>query len=160
MKAPKILLILLFLAAALSLQAQVDGVDPNLLDQILYLKIDARLLSAEGELLWQMENTAYTISGRTVDVRLEGSNLTAISRLTPYRQENDTVLLVAQGEVWYSPDKQAERKYYSGMTSIPVALGESALFFPLGVQSRENRNAFILEIEITVDLFTRQAQSS
>lgn len=160
MKAPKPLLILLFLVAALSLQAQVDGVDPELLNQILHLEIDVRLLSAEGELLWQMENTAYTISGRTVDVRLEGTNLLAISRLTPYRQKDESVLLVAQGEVWYTPEKQADRQYYSGMTSIPVALGESALFFPLGVRSEKNRNAFILEIEITVDLFTRQAQTS
>ena len=66
------------------LYAQEPSTADGLLDQVLYLDIEARLLSGKGESLWQMENKAYTISGRTVDVRLEGSNILAISRLTPY----------------------------------------------------------------------------
>ena len=137
------------------LYSQENIAADKFLDQVLYVDIKARLLSGEGESLWQMENKAYTISGRTVDVRLEGSNILAISRLTPYTREDETVLLVAQGEVWYTRSEDEGMKYYSGMTSIPVALGESALFFPLGVRPKKTEGAFILEIEITVDLYTR-----
>ena len=140
------------------LTAQSAAVPENLANQILYLQIDARLLSGQGEKLWEMENKAYTISGRTVDVRLEGTNILAISRLTPYTREDETVLLVAQGEVWYTRSKEEGMKYYSGMTSIPVALGESAIFFPLGVDPEKSADAFSIEIEITVDLYTRMVE--
>ena len=75
--------------------------------------------------------------------------------LPPTPGEDETVLLVAQGEVWYTRSEDEGMKYYSGMTSIPVALGESALFFPLGVRPKKSEGAFIIEIEITVDLYTR-----
>ena len=138
------------------LAAQEAPSTDELLDQILYLEIDARLLSAGGEVLWDMENKAYTISGRTVDVRLEGTNILAISRLTPYTREGDQVLLVAQGEVWYTRSSEEGMKYYSGMTSIPVSLGESAIFFPLGVDPETREDGFIIEIEITVDRYSQQ----
>lgn len=148
--------LLLLLVLLFPLAAQEAPSTDELLDQILYLEIDARLLSAGGEVLWDMENKAYTISGRTVDVRLEGTNILAISRLTPYTREGDQVLLVAQGEVWYTRSSEEGMKYYSGMTSIPVSLGESAIFFPLGVDPETREDGFIIEIEITVDRYSQQ----
>lgn len=145
---------LMLLLLPLSMGAQDRPVD-DLLQQVLYLEFDARLLSGNGELLWQMENRAYTISGRTVDVRLEGGNVLAISRLTPYLKDDDTVLLVAQGEVWYNRNNPRDVKYYSGMTSIPIDLGESAIFFPLGMHDQPDKAAYTIEIEITVDRYTQ-----
>ncbi len=146
-----IIAFLLFLSSfGVSAQDQPDSA--NLLDQVLYLQLHARLISRTGDVLWQMDNNAYTISGRTVDVRLEGSNVMAISRLTPYLNHDEGVLLVAQGEVWYNRFSAEDVKYLSGMTSIPLSLGESALFFPMGVEPHgEEDRSFILEIEITVD---------
>ena len=120
---------------------------------MLYLQLNARLIDRNGEILWQMQNNAYTISGRTVDVRLEGSNVLALSRLTPYLEAGDSnILLVAQGEVWYNRRSAEDLKYLSGMTSIPIKLGESALFFPMGIDPHgDEERAFILEIEITVN---------
>ncbi len=135
--------------------AQEGGGGEDLLRQVLYLDFHARLLSGSGELLWEMENKAYTISGRTVDIRLEGGNVLAISHLTPYLQGEDKVLLVAQGEVWYNRNRPRDVKYYSGMTSIPIALGESAIFFPLGLNEKTEKTAYIIEIEITVDRYTQ-----
>ena len=132
-----------------------EQIGDDLLRQVLYLEFHARLLSGDGELLWEMENKAYTITGRTVDVRLEGGNVLAISHLTPYLQDTDMVLLVAQGEVWYDRKSPRNVKYYSGMTSIPLALGESAIFFPLGINEKKEQTAYIIEIEITIDRYTQ-----
>jgi hypothetical protein len=135
--------------------AAQEGSVEDLLQQVLYLEFEARLLSGNGELLWKMENKAHTISGRTVDIRLEGGNVLAISRLTPYIQGDDTVLLVAQGEVWYNRNNPRDVEYYTGMTSIPIALGEGAIFFPLGIHDQPDQSAYIIEIEITVDRYTQ-----
>ncbi len=132
-----------------------EGDVDDLIRQVLYLEFHARLLTGGGELLWEMENKAYTISGRTVDVRLEGGNVLAISHLTPYLRNDDMVLLVAQGEVWYNRNNPRDVKYYSGMTSIPIELGESAIFFPLGLNEKIEQTAYIIEIEITVDRYTQ-----
>ncbi len=158
----RFILALLLCFSSFGLPAQDASDSANLLDQVLSLKLHARLINSSGDVAWQMDNNAYTISGRTVDVRLEGSNVMAISRLTPYLNNDEGVLLVAQGEVWYNRFSAEDVKYLSGMTSIPLKLGESALFFPMGVDPHgDGESSFILEIEITVNKLSQlQADNS
>lgn len=107
-----------------------------LLDKALRIQVTARILGEDQTLVWDMDATYITISGRTVTVPLKGSNIVVLVHITPYKEdENGDLLLVAQGQVWYTPEGSQEVKYLSTLKSIPLRLGEKLLFFPLGTAS-------------------------
>lgn len=113
-------------------------------------QIFARLVEdREAGAVWDMEITRQTISGRAVSVRIEGDSLVVLAQFTPYQQTDDEILLVAQGQTWLTvPDAEGVR-YRTAFKSVPLILGESLYFFPLGYKfSEEHSDGLNLEIEI------------
>lgn len=147
---------LLLLAAAVAARAEdlnITEALQALLDNALEVKISARIFPADAEKEpWTAASTRLTIPSRAVKVRLEGDNVQIYLVCTPYVQENGEVLLLSQGQVWFTEPPEKEAKYFSTFYSIPVAYGEKVLYFPLGMSDAEAKDQgyFNIELEIVI----------
>lgn len=119
-------------------------------DRALVVRIAAKVLVDQDDPIWNMESTTFTISGRAVKVKLEGGNVFGFAHFTPYLQEDDTILLLAQGEVWVSSEDSDQVRYYPTMKSITITPGEKVLFFPLGLSENPIGDSYRIELEIEV----------
>jgi hypothetical protein len=147
---------LMLVAAAFAARAEdlnITEALKSLLDNALEVKISARIFPADTEQEpWTAESTRLTIPGRAVKVRLEGDNVQIYLICTPYVQENGEVLLLSQGQVWFTAPPEKEAKYFSTFYSIPVTYGEKVLYFPLGLtdDAAKGRGYFNIELEIVI----------
>jgi hypothetical protein len=123
----------------------------QLLDNALQVNISATVLPAGANPVWSVESSKLTIPGRSVKVRLDGENVQIYLTCTPYTQDNGDILLVAQGQVWFTKPPDGELKILNTFQSIPVTFGEKVLFFPLGVpKSAKENKYFNIELEIQI----------
>lgn len=117
----------------------------------LSVNLNTRILGTENETVWHMESSRVTISGEAVSVKLKGENLVLIANITPYLNPDNTIFLVAKGEIFLSGDDDSEEvKYYTTLKSLPVKNGERVVFFPLGMAYDSNSNFYSMEMEIQV----------
>ncbi len=129
-------------------------------DNVFSVNVIGRIYDSGNVSSWEMEVAKYTISGRKVSLRLEGNELTVIADITPYTDEEDGILLVAQGQVWIETPEEETVKYTSAMKSLPIKLGDKVYFYPLGITENYDAEMFILELEIQVLPYKNIAQSS
>ena len=143
--------VLLFLSLS-----SVFGVDVNdalkyLENNALNIEIITRIVDEQGITVWDAEMSRITISGKSVKVKLQGVNILVITDITPYIRNDSTVLLVSQGEVWIGSPESEEMNHYSTIKSLPVSMGESLMFFPLGVIKTMDKKIYNIELEIQVN---------
>ena len=146
------LLLALFTMSQATAQDQ-KGLEDSIrevLDQALRINIVARVYPGQGE--EPVALSKLTVPGHAVAVRLEGSNVQIRANLTPYILENGRLVLVAQGEVWFSePSAQDAVQYLSSIESLPIELGEKIFFYPLGLPDpMKGTNHFNLALEIQI----------
>lgn len=91
-----------------------------------------------------------TVSGKPVSVNLKASNLQIAAVFIPYYVDETSLVLLTQGKVMLKPVNLADGKYFSTVDSLPLRIGEKALFFPLGLieEKMENISSCVLEIEV------------
>jgi hypothetical protein len=141
-------------------EVDIDSLDEalrELADTAMGVHITARITQGAEQTVWDMDVTRVTISGRAVTVRLDGSNVTVVAKFTPYRDGEESVLLVAQGQTWISRNGGSQQiDYQTAFESLPVELGETVVFLPLGdneltmdVETEESTR-FNIELEVTV----------
>ncbi|MFW5742655.1 MAG: hypothetical protein ACOCW3_03855 [Spirochaetota bacterium] len=130
-RASPIIGLLLFLVATAAEAVELDDILKALLDQALTLTITARVVEDGEETIQSYELTRVTISGRAVRLRLEGGNITVVAEFTPYEEE-DGILLVAEGRILLRTADDEEVQYMTSLRSVPLAIGERAVFYPLG----------------------------
>ena len=111
---------------------EIDDVLQAILDQAFTITIVARVTENGRETVHSYELTQVTISGRAVRLRLEGGNLTIIAEFTPYEAEDSSILLIAEGRIWLTTPDDEATQYRTSLKSIPLELGETVLFYPLG----------------------------
>lgn len=106
----------------------------ELLAGALQLHISARIVDEdESDAVWTMDVTRITMSGRAVAVRLDGSNITVLAEFTPYWEDDDSLILLVQGQTWiYDGRDNIEPEYRTSFTTLPIRLGEPIVFLPLG----------------------------
>ncbi len=147
----------LFLALSVSpLRAvELDDILRALLDQALTVRITARVVENGRVTVQSYELTRVTISGRAVRLRLEGGNLIVIAEFTPY-EADDGILLVAEGRIVLRTPEDDEVKYMTSLRSIPLAIGERVVFYPLGRTTfdveadGDHGNPLNIELEVEV----------
>jgi hypothetical protein len=122
------------------------------LKQVLSMNIAARVSESGEEAVWRVESSKCTVPGRSVSVKIVGKNIVILADFTPYVDADSSIVLVAQGHVWISPDGGEPLKYLSALKSIPVRMGEKVLFFPLGVKSVEAASDTIYNIELEIEV--------
>ncbi|TVQ40169.1 MAG: hypothetical protein EA384_03865 [Spirochaetaceae bacterium] len=147
------------LICAAALTAGADDLEEALRllsQQALSVNIVARITENGQETVWNMEVSRVTIAGRAVVLRLDGSNVVVVVQFTPYRENADELLLVAQGQTWVGGTAGEEVKYRTSFKSMPVTLGESVVFFPLGARvdgialEDDEYAGFNIELEVQV----------
>ena len=154
-----ILVSALFTLCLVSLGAQAGDLEryfenedlDTLIDRILELQITATVLPPDQQPVWNSQSKKVTIPGRSVAVRLLGDNIRIDVIFTPYQEESGSLLLVAQGQVWFSEAQDANTTYLTTIQSIPVSWGEKVLFFPLGF-SDEIAGASTFNIKLEVEI--------
>jgi len=152
-------------------QAAGSDTDPKealqeLLSKALTVTVSARILppdavDAQSETpVWNAQSTKLTIPGRSIKVRLDGDNVRIYLICTPYLQDNGEVLLLAQGQVWFTEPQDNENRYVTTFYSIPVSYGEKVLFFPLGVAKPDEtqKKHFNIELEIKIVPYEKKQQ--
>lgn len=158
------------LVALGTLRAAAQPVDPEdlsealsaLLEGAFTVHIRARIFdSDDNATIWDMDLTRVTIGGRTVSVRLDGSNMVVEADFTPYYDANDELMLVAEGRTWIETD-DGEQEYRTAFTTLPIDLGEPILFLPLGTTGdsgnvpvdTEYFGRLNIELEINVERYS------
>lgn len=129
---------------------KTDAVIQSLMENGLAVHIFTRITPSASESEWTAESTKLTLSGRSVRVKLSGEDLLINANLTPYLNDDDTILLIAQGEVYQGGEDTEGVRYSSTFRSLPVAPGEKVVFFPLGLALDENNQFYNIEMEIEV----------
>lgn len=121
----------------------------SLIDEALQLNIVVKVLPPDQTPVWNSVSKNVTIPGRSVAVRLVGQHIRIDAVFTPYQEADGNLILVAQGQVWFSA--ATETKYFTTFQSVPVSLGEKVLFFPLGLSEQlEMKKTFTLQIEVQI----------
>lgn len=147
----QLLIIVTLLTICFNLQADAGGIDKYIEGKKLSVNLNTRILGSENETVWHMESSKVTISGEAVKVKLKGENLVLIADITPYLNPDNTIFLVAKGEIFLSDSADSEEvKYYTTLQSLPVEDGEKVVFFPLGMAYDSNSNFYSMEMEIQV----------
>lgn len=115
------------------------------------VNLTTRILGEQNETIWHMDSSNITVSGEAVKVKLSGDNLVLIANITPYLNKDNTIFLVAKGEIFLSDSADSEDvKYYTTLKSLPITNGEKVIFFPLGMAYDSNSNFYSMEMEIQV----------
>ena len=141
------ILTVLFLTG-LSAQETGDELD-YLASRELVVSLSTRIMETQEKTVWKMDNTKITPSGQAVSVKMSGENVVIFAQITPYLQNDNSILLNAQGEVFISSEEEGTQ-YYSTLKSLPVVPGEKVLFFPLGMAVDSEKNLYYIELEIQV----------
>ena len=117
---------------------------------VYVIKVNLKIIDDEKKELVNSKWKIKTVSGKAVAIHVKGNNLFIKADLTPYYVDNNSLLLLTRGNVMLTPAHSEESKYYSTVNSLPVKLGEKALFFPLGLlnEKMENISSCVLEIEV------------
>jgi hypothetical protein len=154
-----VLMVLSFLQPDASVAAQdADDALNALLEGALTINIYARIVDEDqNEEVWNMNVTRVTIGGRSVSVQMEGSNIRVLAEFTPYWENDEELLLVAQGQTWIESDDGSKPEYRTAFTTLPVRLGEPILFLPLGAGhlpvDTERFGRLNIELEINVERY-------
>jgi hypothetical protein len=123
----------------------------SLIDKALQLNITAKVLPPGHQPAWNSASKKVTIPGRSVAVRLVGENIRVEAVFTPYQDESGNMLLLAQGQVWFSEVRGEKTRYLTTFQSIPVAWGEKVLFFPLGISHElGDQKTFTIRLEVEI----------
>ena len=143
--------ILLLLVSLPSLFAEdIEDIIRKLEDNALQVHITARVKQKNNVSVWHMDISKVTISGKTVNVKLKGDDILVYANITPYAKSKNSILLVAQGQVWITSPNSKNVEYTSTIKSLPITTGEKVLFYPLGVATPTDNNHYLIELEIQV----------
>ncbi|MCL1818390.1 MAG: hypothetical protein FWG35_05610 [Spirochaetaceae bacterium] len=129
------------------------------LKQVLSMNIAARISEAGEDAVWKVESSKNTISGRSVSVKLVGDNIVVLADFTPYVDADSSIVLVAQAQVWISPQGGKPLEHFTALKSLPVRMGEKVLFFPLGVTSMETNPDSTHNIELEIHVLPSEGPS-
>ncbi len=162
---PLFLAALLFVSTGVASQSteptELPDAVQDLLDGALKLYINARIVDESEtsvDTVWTMDLTRITVSGRAVNVRLDGSNITVLAEFTPYWENDDSLTLLVQGQTWiYDEQTDSEPEYRTSFTTLPIRLGEPIVFLPLGTGhlplDTERFGRLNIELEVNVERY-------
>ena len=122
--------------------------DRNIRNYLINFRL--RIVDHENNPLVDSVWSRVTRSGQSVSVNLRVNNLNIAVIFIPYFRDENSIMLLSQSKVILKYLNYPGGRYYSVVDSIPLKLGEKALFFPLGLleEKIENISSCVLEIEV------------
>lgn len=138
----------------------VDQLFDFLSGKVLSVSIELKLLDGNREISWDAESSHITVVGRSVNVRLVAEELIIDAYITPFGSVDSNLVLVANGEIWFS-EKESDNgiRYESFIKSLPVKKDEKVIFFPLGVAVDSDTNIYTLQMEISIQPYEEFRQT-
>jgi hypothetical protein len=118
----------------------------GLQEKPIIFQIDAKVFDEANTEVWASSGSKVTISGKPVSLRLVGNNVVVLVMFTPYFKQDGAGFLVAQGQIWVEVPGQG-MSYRTTLQTIPVALGETIYFLPLGANELAD-NSIEIKVEI------------
>jgi hypothetical protein len=116
----------------------------------LRLVLALRIVSREnGSDVWEQKAERPIHVDQSLQVRMVGENIVIVVVFTPLASPKggDNLVMRAVGQIW-TPSEDGGLSYYSSLFAIPLRLGESAVYYPLGSKSEGEDQ---VEIAIIVD---------
>jgi hypothetical protein len=124
-------------------------------DKAVSVSIITRVVGKDRVNVWKTQSERITVSGKSVNVTLNGDDLKVRAHIIPFVHEDGSILLVAKGEVWAGEEKSDDVEYYTTVRSLPVEPGESVIFFPVGLAVDSEEQIYTIELEIKVQPYDR-----
>lgn len=138
--------------AAAPLKSFAQDLPEELKGNALSVRVHALVPLSDGAaqggkaVAWQEVSEKYTVPGVPVGVKLLGTNIVVLTQVTPFVRGDNTLTLVAQGQVWVRGPRGLS--YRTTLDTVTVAFGETVFFYPLGVTPDGKAP---LQIEISVN---------
>lgn len=131
-------------------EGEVDEESLKLLANVMQMELAVNLVQPGQKEVWNAKKIKYTISGYSVLLKVEGTNIKFHGTFTPYLKENN-LLLIAQSQVWLSNPEKNNFRYFTFMKSISMKFNEKIIFLPLGIPKTGNEDeVYNIEIEILI----------
>jgi len=125
-------------------------------DQALVVSVSVRQKDPQsGRVLYTSDYSKVTVQGKEVPVRIEANNALMVLQFTPYRQQ-DQLVVIMQTQFWVQNKDVAQLQYSSRLYTIPAHMGESFFFYPLG-RSTPGSGSNEVEVEVVVKPFSPSA---
>jgi hypothetical protein len=117
-------------------------------DHVLSMVLKAKIITPPSTIAWEQDLTQETTPGHPVRLRIEGGNIRMITHFTPMMQEGQKYLLVAQGQLWIQ--NQTQTQFRNHFKTIPCRIGETVVFYPLGMMQDGEVKQSTIAVEITL----------
>lgn len=104
-------------------------------DRPLEIRLSINVVTQDGHILMKLDQLQPTVAGRGVGVKLEQADQLRVEALfTPVWRTDTELTLHAQGRIWVGDQHGGGYgdPIASTYRAMPVALGDTVLFFPLG----------------------------
>jgi hypothetical protein len=137
-------------ATAQEKPAPVENPLEYIRDKAVAVSIVTRVVGNDRVNIWKTRSERITVSGKSVNVILEGDELKVQAHIIPFVHEDGTILLIAKGEVWSGSGDAEDIEYYTTVRSLPIEPGESVIFFPVGLAVDSAEQVYTIELEIQV----------
>ena len=146
-----------FIISTLAFSQISDGEQVlSVLEELYEIEIILSLEQSNQLSLWYSKQSEETYLGQPVNVQIYGSNLRVNASFTPYRIKNEGLILVAQGQIWFSSNSNDPAQYVSTYRSLPISSGEKIFFYPLGLSNEIDGNGLL---KLQIGLVTRNKSS-
>jgi len=134
--------------AAQSARRSPNDRTPNIKKYVINFYL--RIFDHEDNVIVDSTWSRIARSGQSVSVNLRANNLNLAVVFVPYFVNENSIMLLSKSRIVLKHADYSGGKYYSVVDSIPLKLGEKALFFPLGIldEKIENISFCVLEIEV------------
>lgn len=121
--------------------------------QALVLEIRAFQRDASQNVVWENEVSRVTVHGRAITYKLEGGNLMVACQFTPYRQDNN-ILLMVQTQIMVQDKDRKSVQYSTHVSSLHAGIGEPVRYFPLGRRKPDGSGpATEIELHVVIGLY-------
>lgn len=132
----------------LSQELELSEKHEELFKTILKMNIIVRIYKNQDKPLWNAEQSKLTIPGKSVTLKLESKELKVYGIFTPYKT-NDNIVLLAQSQVILLPPLVDGLQYFNSVKTLVVTFNESIFFYPLGRKEHfSNSEGGDIEIEL------------
>jgi len=109
----------------------LESIPSALIGEALTVSIVASVGKPSEAPTWEARDVKYTIPGTPVSVKMIGRDTVIVITITPYKNKDGGLLLIAQGQVWYK-DGEAGVRYRTTVDTLTIGFGERVLFYPFG----------------------------
>ncbi|MDR0732266.1 MAG: hypothetical protein LBF63_11395 [Treponema sp.] len=136
------------LGAGFGQEPSLEDLLPGLRERAVVLEITSRVVDRNQQIVWNSVKSKVMFPGRPVRINMMGTNVVITLQFTLFFSlGNPGTVLVAQGQIWVDlPDRGIW--YQPTLQTIPIEVGESIFFFPLGSPNSPEETRIELQLEI------------